>query len=1029
MNTISDHRARRPRLYRTIGSFARAGVAAAALAAAAWGGTFGTVVPIGGQASDIALDEARGVLYIANFAANRIEVMDTSSLTIPRSINVNPLPGSIALSPDGQYLLVAHYGNFKPPASLDAALTLINLNSNTIQTLALPAAPLAVAFGADGLALVVTTAEVDVFDPGSGVITTIDSIASLASKTLPVAAPSAPVQITESALGVSGDGLRIYGTTTAFGIVYDVGSRTLTTFPTAGAQPPFGPRAVSVNQDGSQFAFAWVLMNRFGGIETEFSDPTGQFNVGGYALDSAAGLLYMQVPNSVTPAAPPTLQVRDASSLALRDTFSLPENLAGKSLIGSNHVIYSVSDSGVIVLQTGAIGQQPRLTASVEDVVFQGSFCSRGTATQTLTITDPGGNATDFTLTTSTPGITIAPASGVTPATVQVSIDPNVFANQTGTFSASIQISSQSAVNVPQPVRVLINTRDPDQQGTVYNVPGKLVDILPDPFRDRFYIVRQDQNQALVFDGSNYTQIASLATKLVPTQLAMTRDGKYLLIAHENSSTVSVYDLDTLQQQAPIYFPYGHIPRSIAVSGGTILAAAHNRVVGGLNSVIDRVDFASRIGTQIPSLGALNNSLNSYTVLAATPNGASILGMVGDGSVFLYDSNSDTFPVFRQDFTALSGAYAASNFNQYVVSNNLLNASLVTTKKLDTAGSLPSGFAFTDQYGLLATTAGASGPSVLGRVNLSQGVSAKPTRIVESTVVPFPIVVPPTPVPGAPPPPPSADPNVSPFTRTIAPLSNGNAIVLLTQSGFTVLPPNYDAATAPPQVSNVVNTADSSQPVTGGGLITVNGANLAPAPVSSNASPLPTVLGGSCVTVNGSVIPLFMVAPSQINAQLPFSVNGSGQLIVYAAGGVSAPFTFNAQGTAPSVIQVPGAAGSGALIPAIYRASDNLLVSLTNPVHKGDKLIIYVSGLGPTTPPVNAGQTSPSNPPAVVLTAPTVTLGGVTLAVTFAGLTPGQIGVYQINVDVPQGVTQGLSVPLTITQGSASSTVGVRVVQ
>ena len=38
-------------------------------------GTFGKVIPIGGHASDLALDEARGVLYIANFTANRIEVM------------------------------------------------------------------------------------------------------------------------------------------------------------------------------------------------------------------------------------------------------------------------------------------------------------------------------------------------------------------------------------------------------------------------------------------------------------------------------------------------------------------------------------------------------------------------------------------------------------------------------------------------------------------------------------------------------------------------------------------------------------------------------------------------------------------------------------------------------------------------------------------------------------------------------------------------------------------------------------------
>src|SRR6266571_5344785 len=87
-------------------------VAILALTTAAWSGTFGRVVPIGGQASDIALDEGRGVLYIANFTANRVEVMNTSDRTIGTSINV-PFPGSLALSRDGKYLVVGTYSNFQ----------------------------------------------------------------------------------------------------------------------------------------------------------------------------------------------------------------------------------------------------------------------------------------------------------------------------------------------------------------------------------------------------------------------------------------------------------------------------------------------------------------------------------------------------------------------------------------------------------------------------------------------------------------------------------------------------------------------------------------------------------------------------------------------------------------------------------------------------------------------------------------------------------------------------------------------------
>jgi DNA-binding beta-propeller fold protein YncE len=102
-------------------------VAVMALATAAWSGTFGKVVPIGGQASDIALDEGRGVLYIANFTANTIDVMSLADNSISTSINVGPQPGSLALSPDGQFLVVAHFGNFSAPNASTNALTVINL--------------------------------------------------------------------------------------------------------------------------------------------------------------------------------------------------------------------------------------------------------------------------------------------------------------------------------------------------------------------------------------------------------------------------------------------------------------------------------------------------------------------------------------------------------------------------------------------------------------------------------------------------------------------------------------------------------------------------------------------------------------------------------------------------------------------------------------------------------------------------------------------------------------------------------------
>jgi uncharacterized protein (TIGR03437 family) len=56
-----------------------------------------------------------------------------------------------------------------------------------------------------------------------------------------------------------------------------------------------------------------------------------------------------------------------------------------------------------------------------------------------------------------------------------------------------------------------------------------------------------------------------------------------------------------------------------------------------------------------------------------------------------------------------------------------------------------------------------------------------------------------------------------------------------------------------------------------------------------------------------------------------------------------------------------------------------------------------------------------------VLDPVTVTVGGLSTPVDFAGLTPGFTGLYQVNSYVPSGVAPGDNVPLIITQSGRSS--------
>ncbi len=986
----------------------------AALAVPAWGGVFGEVVAIGGHASDIALDEARGVLYIANFTANRIDVVPLESRRVETSMSVAPQPSSIALSPDGRYLVVTHFGNFEPPASGTNALTVIDLETRGKQTYALGSPALGVAFGRSSRALVVTTTDFLLFDPVSGVIDSLGTIPELAATSLPAPPPNFPPQIIATSLNVSGDGTKIYGLTDTFEFAYDVVSGWLRILNYT-SSPPQGPRVVSVNHDGSKYLAGWTLhgMNIWNpGVGVwnlaQFPDAEGLLHVGSHAIDDTRRVVYAQVTTAATANEknrPAILQVLRSDNLAVLERLRLPENLAGKSILNSDRsMMYSISDSGVMFLPIGDLDRLPRLRADRKQLLFEGSFCDRSVQTQEFRLFDPSGGQTDFSLTVNAPGVVVRPVNGRTPAVITVEVDPAAFQLVSGTAEVVIEVASAASISIPDPVRVLVHTPEPDQRGTVVSVPGKLVDVLADPTRDRFYILRQDTNEVLVFDGASYRQIAALPTGNTPTQMAITFDRRWLLVGHDNSQYVAVYDLETLQPSMPIMTPGGHYPRSVAASGNAILTA--NRDADGVHG-IDRVDLFSRRAVELPSLGVYANEIDDQTVMVASPNGATILIAMANGQVMLYDANADTFTISRQDTDELSGAYAASAFGQYVVGDRLLNASLVTTAIMETGTGAPSGFAFVDDMGIRTTAPDVSSPGVIQRVDIQTGQGTGATRMAEAPLL---------------------GDEAFPFTRTLAALYSRQVIISLTRSGFTVLPWNYDASVAPPKIGAVVNAADYQEPVAPGGLISIFGEDLSPTNEATSQIPLPTALGNSCLTVNGVPVPVLFVSPTQINAQLPFEVMGETTLILRTPGGVSDSYRLTIQPAAPAVFSL-GVPGTTKVYPTIVRAKNGQIVTDANPIHREETITIYLTGLGATNPFVKEGTPAPADPLAETLIPVEVHIGPTGLPVSFAGLAPGQVGVYQINAYVPWWTPKGERQPLVISQGSTTTTVYVRVVE
>ncbi len=222
-----------------------------------------------------------------------------------------------------------------------------------------------------------------------------------------------------------------------------------------------------------------------------------------------------------------------------------------------------------------------------------------------------------------------------------------------------------------------------------------------------------------------------------------------------------------------------------------------------------------------------------------------------------------------------------------------------------------------------------------------------------------------------------------------------------------------------------------------GGIVSIFGANLAQSSLGSSSLPLPSLLAGATVTVGGIDVPLFYSSSGQINAQLPFELtpNSQTQVIVRTVPpGASAPIA-----TVPEPISIgvssPGiftinAAGQGAILLAnssIFAApAGSIPGASAAPAVRGQYISIYCSGLGAVVnqPPTGtaAGGTS------TTIASPVVTIGGLAANVSFSGLAPGFVGLYQVNVQVPSGVTPGGAVPLILTMnGAVSNTVTIAV--
>ncbi|MBI2816032.1 MAG: hypothetical protein HYX72_03745 [Acidobacteria bacterium] len=226
---------------------------------------------------------------------------------------------------------------------------------------------------------------------------------------------------------------------------------------------------------------------------------------------------------------------------------------------------------------------------------------------------------------------------------------------------------------------------------------------------------------------------------------------------------------------------------------------------------------------------------------------------------------------------------------------------------------------------------------------------------------------------------------------------------------------------------SAASMAQGPVPLAPGSLASLFGMNLAGEGGAARTVPLSTSLGGVRVTIGGIPAPLLgsFAAQGQINLQLPFELQGqsAADIVINNNGVLSQPETVEI-GVAPALFTVSNI-GTGA--GAFLRGSDFAPISASSPATAGEVILLYATGLGAVLPAVDSGTATSGV--ANVSGNVTVTIGGQNAPVEFAGLAPGFVGLYQINVRVPAGLSAGDALVVLSVDGTAATgeaTVSIR---
>ncbi len=207
---------------------------------------------------------------------------------------------------------------------------------------------------------------------------------------------------------------------------------------------------------------------------------------------------------------------------------------------------------------------------------------------------------------------------------------------------------------------------------------------------------------------------------------------------------------------------------------------------------------------------------------------------------------------------------------------------------------------------------------------------------------------------------------------------------------------------SPPVILALTNSAGFRESsIAPGMLMSVFGTDLGFEAEVATALPLSETLGGTSIQIGAGFGAMIFGSANQSNVQAPFesTPNTIGPVTIFRDDlAISNRVQTEVKTAEPAVFV------DGNTLLSIVTDVNFQLVTPTRPVRPGDVLIAFMSGLGPVEPTVETGFGSPI-PVAVVANDVRMLIDEVEVAPLFTGLTPGFVGLYQLNFIVPGGLS------------------------